>query len=133
MISPDALQRSLCQQFQRDVAVQHLIVRPIDHTHTAFADLRQYSVMVERLSDHRAVSPLSYHVALITLPCALFARWSQSQAHAASKLITERCGSRPSQLAMTQKRDRRHFRARRIVVPAITKKFKLVVDRGLYG
>jgi hypothetical protein len=40
------------QHLQRHVAVQYLIPRAIHDTHAAFANLRNDSVVIQRLSDH---------------------------------------------------------------------------------
>ena len=41
------------QDLERHVAVQPLVVRPVDHTHPAGAELFENAVMPEGLADHR--------------------------------------------------------------------------------
>jgi hypothetical protein len=51
------VERPAGQQLQRHNAVQHFISRAIHDTHTAFANLCNDSVVIQRLSDHGCGQP----------------------------------------------------------------------------
>lgn len=49
--------RILLDYFQRNIAVQHLIVTAVDDTHSPFTDLCHDPIMTEYLTDHWVFLP----------------------------------------------------------------------------
>src|SRR5579859_1775501 len=52
MAGSDFVHRAMGEEFQRDVAGEHLVTRAVDNTHAAFANFRKDSVVIESFSDH---------------------------------------------------------------------------------
>jgi hypothetical protein len=57
MISAELFDDEVGEDFQRDVAVQQLIVRAIDEAHPSFADFGDDAVVADQLANHDRISP----------------------------------------------------------------------------